>query len=314
MELKNATDVSLFTLSGLQDETKERKYVLFSVTLFCYFLIMLINMTLIVTILQEKSLHEPMYIFLCNLCINGLYGTAGFYPKFLYDLLSEYHLISYTGCFLQVFVIYLSVTCDFSILTVMAYDRYVAICKPLEYNAIMTWQTIGKLIVICWFPPFVCECLVVSMSNRLTLCGSKIDKLYCENWSIVRLSCYSTTLNNVIGYVIILTYLGHVFFIFISYIELMKTCLKSAAGRRKFMQTCLPHLFSLINVTVALLFDLMYSRYGSRDMPQGLRNLMALEFLVIPPILNPLIYGIQLTKVREAVLRRYTKRNRIIVQ
>ena len=313
MELNNATDVSLFTLSGLQDQSKDIKYVIFSVILFCYFLIVVINITLIVTIIQEKSLHEPMYIFLCNLCMNGLYGTSGFYPKFLYDLLSEQHLISYTGCFLQVFVIYHSVKCDFSILAVMAFDRYVAICKPLEYHSIMTWRTIGKLIVICWFPPFVCECTVVFMSKRLTLCGSHIDKLYCENWSIVRLSCYSITLNNMVGYIIILTYVGHVVFIFQSYIELIKTCLKSAEGRHKFMQTCLPHFISLINVTVALLFDLMYTRYGSRDMLQGLRNFMALEFLVIPPILNPLIYGMQVTKVREAVLRIYMKGKSVII-
>ncbi|XP_035241837.1 olfactory receptor 6N1-like [Anguilla anguilla] len=311
MELKNTTPVSLFTLSGLQYETKESRYAIFSALLFCYFFIVFINMTLIVTILQEESLHEPMYIFLCNLCINTLYGTAGFYPKFSYDLLSEHHVISYTGCILQAFIIYLSVIVDFSILTVMAFDRYVAICRPLEYHSIMTSKNVAKLVIWCWVPPILCECIVVSLTSRLALCGSHIDKLYCENWSIVKLSCSSTTANDVVGYIITLAYLCHVFFIIHSYVKLIRTCLRSSDGRQKFLHTCLPHLFSLTNVTAALLFDMLYIRYRTIRFQQGLRNFMSLVFLIFPPIVNPLIYGIQLTKVREAVFKRYKKHSAV---
>ncbi|XP_064158781.1 olfactory receptor 5M5-like [Anguilla rostrata] len=311
MELKNSSRVSLFSLSGLEDETKETKHFLFSVTLICYLLIVLINLTLILTILQEKSLHEPMYIFLCNLCINALYGTAGFYPKFLSDLLSGHDVISYEGCFLQAFVIYSNVLCDYSILTVMAFDRYVAICRPLQYHSIMTNQAVVKFIVFPWVPPLLCEGVLIFLSQRLNLCGSNIEKFYCANWSIARLSCSSTIVNNVVGYIVIFVYLAHVFFILYSYIKLIRTCLKSTENRRKFMQTCLPHLFSLTNVTVAVFFDVMYSRYGSNNIPQRLRNFLALEFLVIPPLLNPIIYGIQLTKLRHALLRMHKKVNEV---
>ncbi|XP_035240289.1 olfactory receptor 5K1-like [Anguilla rostrata] len=300
--MENSSHASFFSLSGLEDETKETRYVLFTATFITYFLIAFINMVLIVTILQEKSLHEPMYIFLGNLCINALYGTIGFYPKFLYDLISENHVISYAGCFLQIFVIYSSVMCDYSILTVMAYDRYVAICKPLQYHCIMTNQTVVKFIIFSWTPPFLLMSIVIFLSQRLTLCGSHIEKLYCENWSIARLSCFSTTVNNAVGYFIIIVYFGHMLSILYSYVKLIRTCFKSAENRRKFVQTCLPHFLALINVSVALLFDLMYSRYGSRDIPKGLRNFLALEFLIIPPILNPVIYGVQLTKVRKKIL------------
>lgn len=119
-----------------------------------------------------------MYIFLCNLCINTLYGTSGFYPKFMYDLLSPFHVISYAGCPTQVFVIYSSALCDFSTLTVMAYDRYVAICKPLEYHSEMTNQKIVKCLIFCWLPPIICMSVVVILASRLTLCGSTIEKLY----------------------------------------------------------------------------------------------------------------------------------------
>ncbi|XP_064158685.1 olfactory receptor 1D2-like [Anguilla rostrata] len=311
MALKNATHFSLFTLSGLQDETKESRYVLFSVTLICYFLIVFKNMTLIATILLEKSLHEPMYIFLCNMCFNALYGTIGFYPKFLYDLLSEEHVISYTGCYLQAFVIYSNFLCDCSILTVMAYDRYVAICKPLEYHSIMTNQAVVKLIVFPWVPPLLCEGVLIFLSYRLNLCGSSIEKLYCANWSIVKLSCSLNTMNNVAGYSVIFVYIGHVIFIFYSYAQLIRTCLKSTEDRGKFLQTCLPHLFSLINVTVAVLFEVMFNRYGNKDFPQRLLNFMALDILVFPPLLNPLVYGIQLTKVRSKVFGKCKKHSRL---
>uniref|UniRef100_W5NLP8 Odorant receptor, family 62, subfamily C, member 3 n=2 Tax=Lepisosteus oculatus TaxID=7918 RepID=W5NLP8_LEPOC len=307
--MENSSLIVMFTLSGL-NETKENKYVYFSLTLLGYFSIIFVNVTLMVTILLERTLHEPMYIFLCNLSFNGLYGTAGFYPKFLADILSDTHVISYAGCFSQVFVIYSSVLCDFSTLTVMAYDRYVAICRPLDYHSIMTNKNVGKLILLSWLLPLSCISGLISLSARLPLCGSHIEKLYCENWSIVRLSCGPTTLNNVYGYFVILVFMGHVFFILYSYMKLIITCRTSSKGRGKFMQTCVPHLFTLINFTIALLFDTMYSRYGSKDFPQSLRNFLALEFLLIPPLFNPLVYGLKLTHIRTRMMRTLCKKHR----
>ncbi|XP_039516108.1 olfactory receptor 6N1-like [Pimephales promelas] len=300
--LENQSIVLMFTLSGL-NEMMGKRFVFFSLTALYYPLIVLCNVSIIYTVISHKKLHEPMYVFICNLCVNGLFGTAGFYPKFMYDLLSQYHVISYAGCLIQIFVIYVSVLCDFSTLTVMAYDRYVAICRPLEYHSVMTNRRVLECILFCWLPPFFCICVLIVLTSRLPLCGSIIEKLYCENWSVVKLSCFSTTVNNVIGYVIILTYFGHAILIFCSYIYLVKKCRKSIEGRQKFMQTCVPHLLALLNVTVALLFDVLYTRYGSNSLPQDLRNFMALEFLLIPPILNPLIYGLNLTRLRKEVMR-----------
>ncbi|XP_039516115.1 olfactory receptor 6N1-like [Pimephales promelas] len=292
----------VFTLSGL-NEMMGKRFVFFSLTALYYPLIVLCNATIIYTVISHKKLHEPMYVFICNLCVTGLFGTAGFYPKFMYDLLSQYHVISYAGCLIQIFVIYSSILCDVSTLTVMAYDRYVAICRPLEYHSVMTNRRVLECILFCWLPPFFCVCVIIVLTSRLTLCGSIIEKIYCENWSVVKLSCFSTTVNNVIGYVIILTYFGHAILIFCSYIYLVKKCRKSIEGRQKFMQTCVPHLLALLNVTVALLFDVLYTRYGSKSLLQDLRNFMAMEFLLIPPILNPLIYGLNLTRLRKEVMR-----------
>ncbi|XP_043115688.1 olfactory receptor 1D2-like [Puntigrus tetrazona] len=301
-QMKNESRVLVFTLSGL-NETMENRYVLLSLTALYYPLIVLCNVTVIFTIISHKKLHEPMYVFICSLCVNGLYGTSGFYPKFMYDLLAHDHVISYAGCLVQIFVIYSSLLCDFSTLTVMAYDRYVAICRPLEYHSVMTSKRVLECILFCWISPCFCMSLLITLTSRLTLCGSSIEKLYCENWSVVKLSCFNTTVNNVIGFVIIIIYFGHAVLVFCSYIYLIRKCRKSIEGRNKFIQTCLPHVLALINVTTAFLFDVMFTRYGSRDVPQSLRNFMALEFILIPPILNPLIYGLNLTTVRQQVMR-----------
>lgn len=301
--MTNATMLGVFTLSGLKDTTTKYRVTLFSLNLICYGTILLVNMTLILTIILEEKLHKPMYIFLCNLCFNSLYGTAAFHPKFLFDLLANTHVISHAGCLLQVFFIYSYASTDFSILAVMAYDRYLAICRPLEYHAIMTKQRVAFLVCFSRLVPMICQSIVVVMSSTLILCGSHIDKLYCDNWSVLLLSCHPTTSNNIVGYLIILLYFFHVLFIMCSYVQLLKFSLKYRDRWKKFLQTCTPHLFCLINVTAALLFDLMYARYGSKSMAQSLRNLMAVQFLIIPPLFNPIIYGLNLTQVRSSFLR-----------
>ncbi|XP_034041982.1 olfactory receptor 63-like [Thalassophryne amazonica] len=299
--MSNMSNVGVFFLSGFS-VTVHHKAVLFCLTLLCYLLIIMVNMCLIVTITLDKSLHEPMYILLCNLCINALYGTAGFYPKFAFDLLSDTPIISYVGCFVQYFIIYSYAIIDFSVLVVMAYDRYVAICRPLQYGALMSVQRTSILVALCWCVPLCVELCVVTLTSSLTLCGAHIDKLYCENWAVVKLACGSTTLNNIVGLIAISFYLGHILFIVCSYVPLVKSALKCTETRRKFTQTCVPHLLCLLNVTAALLFDHMYSRYGSTFVSQNVKNLMAVQFIVFPPVLNPIIYGLILKKIRHRVL------------
>ncbi|XP_066556101.1 olfactory receptor 52J3-like [Amia ocellicauda] len=309
--MQNSSNITVFTLHGL-NETASHRYVFFAFTLLAYLLICLLNLTLIITIIIEKTLHEPMYIFLCNLCVNGLYGTAGLYPKLLSDFLSDSHVISYTGCFLQIFVIYSSDVCELTILTLMAYDRYVAICKPLQYHSIMTSLTMSKFLLISWILP-ICETTIpIFLTIRLPLCRSDINRLYCDTWSVIKLSCVDTTINTVYVYIAILFNLFATLFIIYSYIHIVRACIKSSEERSKFMQTCLPHLISLINFIIANLFDVLYSRYGSMNMPKALHNFMAVEFLLIPPLLNPLIYGLKLSQIHRRVMRVFSRKVHIL--
>ncbi|XP_058614705.1 olfactory receptor 4E2-like [Onychostoma macrolepis] len=282
-------------------ETKSYRHVYFICFLALYLLILSINIRLVIVIIMEKALHEPMYIFLCHMCINGVYGASGFYPKILSDLIFDSYVISSHMCTLQTFVIYSSLLSEFTILTVMAYDRYVAICKPLDYHSKLTKNTCVKLILFSWIVPNSLSAASVLLSKLRPFCKYHIDKLYCDNWSIVKLSCASSFVNNVIGYAFTVIFLSFIVFIIVSYIKLISACKASLENRRKFWQTCLPHIFSLINFTIAMLFDVMYSRYGANDISESLRNFLALELVIVPPVSNPLIYGLNIRAVRTRV-------------
>ncbi|XP_069554805.1 olfactory receptor 5AR1-like [Brachyistius frenatus] len=298
--MENASVVLLLTLTGL-NYTQDQRIALFLLTLLWYLMILLVNVVLIVAIISDKNLHEPMYIFLCNLCINSLYGTVGFYPKFLLDLLSS-HVISYAGCMLQGFVIHSSTCGDVSILALMAYDRYVALCRPLAYHAVMTKQRVSIFVFLSWLIPLYCMFMNTATLLGVRLCGSHINKVYCVNWMIVRLACSPPFANSAVSYFNMLFYFGHAVFIFGSYMYVIRICISSKEKQGKFMQTCLPHLISLITFSIAVLLDVLYMRFGSADVSQDFSNFMSMEFLIIPPMVNPIIYGFKLTKLRQKIL------------
>ncbi|XP_071355646.1 olfactory receptor 6B2-like [Trachinotus anak] len=301
--MDNVSTVRIFTLSGI-NETMNYRFTIFSLTLLYYCLILFFNISLVTIIIQDENLHEPMYILLCSFCINALYGTTGFYPKFLLDLLSSSQEISYEGCLLQAFIMYSSACCELSVLAVMAYDRYLAICRPLHYHSLMSKRRLSQLVCFSWLTPFCIFSVNVLLTSRLKLCGSNLQKLFCVNWIIVKLACSEadTFSNSVVAYVTIFIYVFHGFFIVWTYMHLTRTCVRSKDDRVKFMQTCVPHLISLITFIVAMIFDLMYMRFGSTDLPQSLQNFISIEFLLIPPLMNPLIYGFKLTKIRNRIL------------
>ncbi|XP_019933688.1 olfactory receptor 4S1-like [Paralichthys olivaceus] len=300
--MENNSEI-VFVLQGLNDSLINRQ-LYFALALTSYLFTIFVNVTLIATVCVEKTLHEPIYIFLCNLCMNGICGASSFYPKLLHDLLADSHVISYLGCMMQMFVAYSYMFCEFTSLTVMAYDRYLAICRPLQYRALMTPQKVAQLLLLTWCFTLLESMVGMVLTTRLQLCGRNLDKLFCTNWDVVKLSCGGDTLvNNVYGFVLMLSHVTQTGLILVSYAHLVRASLRSRSDRRKFVQTCLPHLVTLLVFTLSTVFDVMYSRYGSGSAPQALRNALAAECLVIPPLINPMIYGIKLQHIRTRILR-----------
>ncbi|KAM9319751.1 olfactory receptor 52D1-like [Gastrophryne carolinensis] len=288
-------------------EMKTTRYIYSVIVILVYALIIVFNSSIISVVVLHKILQEPMYLFIAVLCVNGLYGSASFFPSLIVDLISNINTISYIGCVTQVYCIHTYLGCEMTILTAMAYDRYVCICNPLRYNNIMSFTTVAKLVCLAWLYTIVLVTIHIVLTIRLPLCDNVILKIYCDNWSIVRLSCEDTTVNNGYGLFIALTFITVMpALIICSYIQILRACIRSSKDfRAKALQTCTPHMITITNYACNLLFELLMYRFIPTEFPFELRMVMSVQLLVVPPILNPLIYGLKLKEIRGKILNLY---------
>ncbi|XP_037534318.1 olfactory receptor 486-like [Nematolebias whitei] len=295
----NSTRVSYFILNAYFD-VRVLKYLFFVLIMCLYVLIVGCNVLLIVVICVSRSLHEPMYMFLCSLFVNELYGSSGLFLFLLIQILSDVHTVSIPLCFLQIFCVSTYFSVELSNLAVMSYDRYVAICHPLRYKTQMTMKTVAVLVAAVWLGALVQVLTALSMSFSLQLCGNIINKVYCDNYSVVKLACSNTTTNNIYG--IVATAFGVfmiVGLIFYTYVRILKVCFSgSKQTRQKALSTCTPHLASLLNFTFGLCFDVLQSRFDMNSVPNIVRILLSLYFLTCQPLFNALIYGLKMSKIR----------------
>ncbi|XP_044222692.1 olfactory receptor 10J4-like [Thunnus albacares] len=281
------------------------RYPAFVFCLLLYSFIVSANLIIMLVISRERTLHEPMYMFIACLSVNALYGSTGFFPRFLMDLLSDSHLISRPACYLQIHVIYTYASNEIIILGIMAYDRYVAVCHPLHYHRKMTSKTVFKLAAMAWIYSAFVLTLCNSMCMRLPLCGNKIQKVFCANWNIVKLSCVATVVNNILGMLIaIATIFLPLFYILYTYLRIIIVCWKSSAEfKGKVLESCLPHVISLVIYSIAGFCDIALSRYDPEEINTFMAVFLSLEFVVIPPVMNPLVYGLKLPEIRRHILR-----------
>ncbi|KAF3693444.1 Olfactory receptor 49 [Channa argus] len=294
----NSTQFSYFTLAAYFD-TRVFKYLFFILVLFLYVLIVCSNLLLIVVICMNRSLHEPMYMFLCSLFVNELYGSTALFPFLLVQILSDIHSVSNNFCFLQIFCVYSYGSVEFFNLAIISFDRYVAICYPLQYKAQMTFNTIAFLIVVTWLPCFLMVVGLTSLSFSLHLCGNIINKVYCDNYSIVKLACSDTSINNIYGLIVtFLTVFGPLIVILYTYMRIFKVCFSgSKQTRQKAVSTCTPHLASLINFSFGVCFEILQNRFNMSMVPIMLRIFLSLYFLTCQPLFNPLLYGLKMSKI-----------------
>ncbi|XP_036421474.1 olfactory receptor 10J4-like [Colossoma macropomum] len=294
------TNITYLSLEG-HVELEKYRYVYFLITLIVYILIIFCNAVVISVIYTSKRLHEPMYIFIAALLCNALFGTAAFYPKLLSDFLSETPVISREACMIQAFCIYTYGVSEFALLSAMAYDRYVSICKPLQYATLVKMSTVKKALFFCWFVPS-CEMGISIILTYRQLCKFKLNRIYCSNYTIAKLSCGDITVINSYGlFLLSIGVFPPVTFIIYSYVRILDVCLKNSKEfRRKALQTCFPHLFIFISFSVTACFEVINSRLDG-NVPHFFSLLMSVENAVIPPLLNPIIYGLKLQEISNRI-------------
>ncbi|XP_028992151.1 olfactory receptor 10A3-like [Betta splendens] len=297
------TSVSFYFNLTLFINIGHYRYPAFALCLLLYSFIVAANLAIICVILQESTLHEPMYIFIAFLTLNSLYGSAGFFPRFLVDLLSDTHFISRPACLTQIFVIYTYASCEMSILSIMAYDRYVAVCHPLHYHRKMSFKSVCALAFFAWVFP-ACNLTVSTVTMvRLPLCGTDIQRVYCASWNIVKLSCDSTAVNSVVAMLaaIIIAFVPFGFILY-TYVRIIMACWKNSSEvKGKVLQSCLPHVNSFVAYSITSFTDTALSRQNLEELNPFVAVILSLEFVVIPPLLNPLVYGLKLPEIRRHV-------------
>ncbi|XP_013889231.1 olfactory receptor 6N2, partial [Austrofundulus limnaeus] len=256
-------NVTYINLDGYVELEKYR-FVYFVIMLIGYILILCSNSTIVCLIVIHKNLHEPMYIFIAALLINSVLFSTGVYPKLLIDVLSEKQVISYPACLFQVYVFYSLSGSEFSLLAAMAFDRYVSICKPLQYHTIMRKTTVCVFLVLSWLIPFCHLAVTVLGKANQKLCSFTLKGIYCNNL-LNYTFCVSSGAMLIIGLVNLFNLgLLPMFFILFTYTVILIIAYRSSReARKKAAQTCLPHLLVLINYSFLLTFDMIIVRLES---------------------------------------------------
>ncbi|XP_036393566.1 olfactory receptor 52E8-like [Megalops cyprinoides] len=296
----------MFTAFGYP---RSLNYLFFAFTLLVYLTSVFANVFLMLIIYLESSLHKPMYIFLFNLAINGLIGSSTVWPKIMDYLLSDTKESSLEDCLIQAFWTNFYGGSAYTILTLMAYDRYVSICKPLQYHSIMTPTKVKQLLTVAYIFPGFSISIQVYLISRLPMCSYTIHKLFCDNLAIANLSCVTSNLVNLHGlYVIVALVVLPLCVVLLSYVKILLVSLKtSKEAQKKALNTCTPHLITFINFSLASLFSVIYNRF-SLYLPREINVFMSVHFVLVPPLLHPIIYGIRTQEIRKCLTKIIRKR------
>ncbi|XP_037632178.1 olfactory receptor 52B2-like [Sebastes umbrosus] len=275
-----------------------------------YMIILFCNLILILTIVLNKSLHQPMYLILLSLPINDLIGSSAFFPQVIKDLLTNSRTMQYSACVAQAFFIHIYAAGTVFILSAMAYDRYIAICLPLKYNTVMTYAHIMRLITVVWMSCLVMIGVLFVLLLRLPRCRSELTHPYCDNPSLLSLVCANTTINNIYGLIIVA--LSQVIangMILYTYLQILVACFRSKRSdtKAKALQTCATHLIVFLLLECLGLFTII--SYRIKNISPDLRRFLGVATLIFPPTLNPIIYGLKTKEIREKVV--YFFRNKV---
>ncbi|XP_075597640.1 olfactory receptor 14J1-like [Balearica regulorum gibbericeps] len=305
--MSNGSSITQFLLLAFAD-TRQLQLLHFWLFLGIYLAALLGNGLIITTIACDHRLHTPMYFFLINLSLLDLGSISTTLPKSMANSLWDTRDISYLGCAAQLFLFGFLVGAEFSLLTVMAYDRYVAICHPLHYGTLLGSRACVHMAAAAWGSGFLTALLHTANTFSIPLCqGNAVGQFFCEIPQILKLSCSHSYLREV-GLLEFSLSLGFGCFVFIvvSYVQIFRAVLRipSEQGRHKAFSTCLPHLAVVSLVISTGMFA--YLKPPSMSSP-SLDLVVAVLYSVVPPAVNPLIYSMRNMELKNAL------RNMILV-
>nr|XP_006628034.1 PREDICTED: olfactory receptor 52E4-like [Lepisosteus oculatus] len=275
------------------------------------------NSILILVIRLEKSLHSPMYLFLCMLAMVDIGLCTSTLPKVLEVLWLDNKDISFEGCFIQMFFIYIFAALESSVLVMMAYDRYIAIYNPLRYTAILSQTRIAKMLVAFLIRDIILPGLIPTLASRLPYCSSNIiPHCYCDHMAVVKLACANIIMNSYYGLSVAFSIAGFDFVLIIfSYIMIFRAVLKlgSKGARLKALNTCGSHLVVIMYFYITSIFNYVVYRFGN-EIPVHVHNIFSVLCLLIPPVLNPIVYAVRTREIRQAFQKHFLKRTVILQQ
>ncbi|XP_069057871.1 olfactory receptor 5G3-like [Pleurodeles waltl] len=305
--MKNETTVEKFILLAFSS-LPEVKILLFILFLSLY-LSMLAGNVLIMTITwTDPRLHIPMYFFLCHLSILEICYSSVTIPKMLDSFLAKQNAIHYAGCAAQMFFFIGLGSVECSLLAVMAYDRFVAICKPLVYPILMSRLVCYSLVISSWLTGLLNSMVHTILTFRLPFCSSnEVKQFFCDIPPMLNLACADTYINKVVLYVVGSLYgLGSFMLTLISYIQIISAILKirTKAGQRKAFSTCTSHL-----IMVSLFYGTAFFMYVRPTTSSSLyqEKLLPVFYAVITPTLNPIIYSLRNKEIKRALKKLVTR-------
>ncbi|XP_054572812.1 olfactory receptor-like protein OLF4 [Eptesicus fuscus] len=301
----NDTRISEFLLLGLSDEPALQPLI-FGIFISMYLITVLGNLLIIMAVSSDPHLHTPMYFFLSNLSLVDICFTSTTIPKMLMNILTQSKAITYEGCITQMYFFLLFAVLDDILLTVMAYDRFVAICHPLHYMVIMNPRLCGLLLLVSWIMSALHSLLQSIMVLQLSFCTDfEIAHYFCEIQQVFQLACSDTFLNNmVIYFAAMLLGAGPLAGILYSYSKIMSSIcgIPSAQGKYKAFSTCASHLS-----VVFLFYGTVLGVYLSSAATHSSHSSAAASvmYAVVTPMLNPFIYSLRNKDIKRALRRIY---------